>query len=207
MNIKKRKEDEVPRAVNQEVISELFSLPDQSTFGGLRDYALLVLTMDEGIRPGEAAGLKLKDLNLPSLEVNIPAEIAKTRVSRTLPISTVTTEALRKLIRARHAEWGENVPLFCTENGTVLNRFAWRMRRYSQKLGSSVQPYDLRHTFAVMYLRHGGNVFSLQRTLGHTTLAMTKRYVALSESDLYQQHAVASPINTLVPKKNRVRKV
>lgn len=209
MNIKKRKEDEVPRAVNQEVISELLSLPDQSTFGGLRDYALLILTMDAGIRPSEAAGLKLKDLNLSSLEVNIPAEIAKTRVSRTLPISTVTAEAFRKLIRARHAEWGENVPLFCTENGTILNRFAWarRMQRYSKKLGSSVQPYDLRHTFAVMYLRHGGNAFSLQRTLGHTTLAMTKRYVALSESDLYQQHAVASPINTLVQKKNRVRKV
>jgi site-specific recombinase XerD len=209
VNVKKRKEDDVPRAVNEEVISKLLSLPNQTTFGGLRDYALLILTMDAGIRPREAAGLKIKDLNLTALEVKIPAEIAKTRVSRSLPISTVTVEALRKLIQARHPEWGENVPVFCTENGTVLTRFAWarRMRSYSEKLGTSVQPYDLRHTFAVMYLRHGGNAFSLQRTLGHNTLSMTKRYVALSESDLYQQHAIASPINTLVPKKHRVRKV
>ena len=209
INVKKRKEDEVPRAVNQELIVKLLTLPDQTTFGGLRDYALLILTMDAGIRPREAAGLKIKDLNLTSLEVKIPAEIAKTRVSRTLPISIITVEAIRKLISARHPEWGENVTLFCNEYGITLTRFAWagRMRKYSEQLGTSIQPYSLRHTFAIMYLRQGGNAFSLQRMLGHTTLTMTKRYVAITESDLIQQHAIASPINTLVPKKNRVRKI
>lgn len=33
------------------------------------------------------------------------------------------------------------------------------------------------------------------------------RLLALSESDLYQQHAIASPINTLIPRKHRVRNV
>lgn len=114
-----------------------------------------------------------------------------------------------KLINARHEEWGEDVPLFCTENEITFTRFAWcrRMPIYSKRLGVPVRPYDLRHTFSIMYLRNGGNVFSLQRTLGHANLTMTKRYVAITQGDLNQQHEVASPLKVLIPEKHRVRKV
>ncbi|NLI11917.1 MAG: hypothetical protein GX425_04690 [Peptococcaceae bacterium] len=48
---------------------------------------------------------------------------------------------------------------------------------------------------------------ALQRTLGHTDLTMTKRYVALTEQDLRQQHTIASPLNVLLPQRHRIRKV
>lgn len=208
-SIRKKKEDHQPRAVSQEDIIRLLELPDQKTYSGLRDYALLILTMDTGIRPREAAGLKLKDFNLPALQLTIPATVAKTRISRSLPISTVTMDAIRRLISARHPEWGEDVPVFATEDGMELTRFAWarRMWRYSRKLGVAIQPYALRHTFALIYLRQGGNSFALQRTMGHADLTMTKRYLALTATDLTEQHAIASPINNLVAKRQRVRKV
>lgn len=50
------------------------------------------------------------------MQVEIPAAIAKTRISRTLPIMPQTGEALRKLVMARHTDW-KNVPLFCNQDG------------------------------------------------------------------------------------------
>ncbi|NLZ53875.1 MAG: tyrosine-type recombinase/integrase, partial [Thermoanaerobacteraceae bacterium] len=63
----------------------------------------------------------------------------------------------------------------------------------------------LRHSFALLYLRNGGNVFTLQRTLGHTDLNMTKRYLALTGEDLKAEHEKATPVSDIVGK--RVRRV
>jgi Phage integrase family len=60
-------------------------------------------------------------------------------------------------------------------------------------------PHSLRHTFARSYLVNGGDVFSLQRILGHTTLDMVKRYVALADVEIVRRiHAVASPADRLL---------
>lgn len=207
-NIKKRKEDDKPRAVSEDDLKQLLSKPNLKTFSGIRDYALLVLTLDTGIRPSESFGLTIKDFNLKSLELTIPASIAKTRVSRTLPLSPITIEAVKKLHSIHHPSWGDTY-LFCTEYGTKLSSQSWsrRLRKYSKKAGIKVTPYSLRHSFALIFLRLGGNSFALQRELGHTTLAMTRKYVALTEGDLKKQHSLASPINSLIIKRHKVRNI
>jgi site-specific recombinase XerD len=60
-----------------------------------------------------------------------------------------------------------------------------------------VLPHTFRHTFAVMFLRAGGNTFTLQQLLGHTSLAMTNRYVALAQADIENQHRQFSPADHL----------
>ena len=50
--------------------------------------------------------------------------------------------------------------------------------------GVSLRPYDLLHAFALNFLRNGGNVFALQRIMGHSNLNMTKRYSALTQNDI-----------------------
>ena len=55
-------------------------------------------------------------------------------------------------------------------------------------------------TFAVLYVRGGGDSFSLQEILGHTTLGMTRQYVHLARHDIADQHKKFSPMQTFLGK-------
>lgn len=206
--LKKRRDEGRVVILEGETLSRLLDLPDRQSYAGLRDYTLLLLTLDTGIRPKEALSLMVEDINLRALEVYVRSEVAKTKVSRTLPISSVTATAIKDLMEARHPEWGENTPIFSTTDGNPMTRDTWsrRMQMYSCKLGVKVKPYDLRHAFALEYLRNGGNALALQRIMGHTDLNMTKRYVALTHGDLKEQHNTASPVIQLIPTYSRMRK-
>jgi integrase/recombinase XerD len=83
--------------------------------------------------------------------------------------------------------------VFATSTGTALTpRNAHHtVRCCCKRLRIETPPrllHSLRHLFATTYLRQGGNVFALQRVLGHTSLEMTRRYVSLQTEDLVEQH-------------------
>lgn len=206
--LKKRKAEGRVVHLDEDTLAALLRLPDLSTMAGLRDYALILLTLDTGIRPKEAFSLLVDDVNLRTLDIHIRPEVAKDKDYRSLPILPATAKAIRKWIQNRPPEW-EEVPLFCTTEGTPMNRQNWanRLEKYGKELGVRIRPYDLRHAFAVQYLRNGGHAFALQKTLGHSTMDMTKHYVHLAEGDLRDQHEIASPIKKIIPQKKRVRKL
>jgi site-specific recombinase XerD len=143
------------------------------------------------------------------MEVNIPSMVAKARITRTVYISQATIKVIRKLLECRPQDWDNKVPVFCNQDGGKLNETSWgrRIRKYGDEIGIHLTPYMFRHSSAIMFLRNGGNTLALQRTLGHTDLTMTKRYVALTQQDLREQHTLASPLNKLLPQRQRVRKI
>jgi len=142
---------------------------------------LILFILDTGICPREALKLRQENFDLGSLEVTVPQGVAKTRKKRTLPLSLFVAREVKRLLALRPLEWQE-APVFCDFEGKPLSvqAFSWRLRKYSREIGYPVTPYDLRHSFTILSLRNGGNVFALQRTLGHTDLTMTKRYLALT---------------------------
>lgn len=97
----KKKDEGRARVIPKAVIEKLLSLPDKKTFTGLRNYTLIILTLDTGIRPKEAIRLLPSDFNLEAREVTIRKEVAKTRTSRTLPLSPTTCFWVKKLLQVR----------------------------------------------------------------------------------------------------------
>jgi len=203
--IKKRRNPGRIVDISEHDIVKLLDCPDLSTFTGLRDYSLMLLSIDTGIRPKEALTLLPEDIDISVLEIRVKSQNAKTRLARTLPISIQTAKVIKKLLNARYSQWDQSVPIFCTYEGCMMEVNSWyqRVARYAKRIGKKIRPYDLRHTFALNFLRNEGHVIALQKIMGHADISMTKRYVALSNKDIHDQHIIASPVQKLFPKKNR----
>jgi len=91
--------------------------------------------------------------------------------------------------------------LFLTKTSEPLVADAIKLivRRLGKEAGiSGVHIHQLRHTFAISFLRAGGDVFSLQYLLGHSTLVMTQRYLqSLNAEDAMKAHRRFSPLDSL----------
>lgn len=87
--------------------------------------------------------------------------------------------------------------LFPNENGTQLTENGLRCSIASHNRRQGVQKTSIhlfRHTFAKKYLVDcGGNAFTLQRLLGHSTLDMTKHYCAIFDADITKNFENFSP--------------
>ncbi len=87
-------------------------------------------------------------------------------------------------------------PLFTGKLNRPFNRDA--LRQLINSLGAKVgikkcHPHRFRHTFAINYLRNGGNILSLQEMLGHEKLDTVRIYAKVAEVDLEKTQRSASP--------------
>ncbi len=95
---------------------------------------------------------------------------------------------------------GHSESLWLTEKGITLKDSSVETLfiKLSKKTGIRVHPHLLRHTFATLWLRNGGDSLMLQRLLGHTTLMMTNRYCqAVGCYDAIEAHKRYSPGDNL----------
>ncbi len=189
-------------------VKALLERPDRSTWVGLRDYTLILFTLDTAVRPNEALHLVLGDFNLTSLCVTIPANIAKTKESRIVPFSEPTRQALNAFLKVRPSEWDNDVPVFASERGTPLGTTSWgqRLKKYRLQDGTIFKTYDLRHASCTLHLRAGMTGEALQRLMGHRGPEMTQRYIHLTTDDLKEQQALTSPVQRLVPMVKKARR-
>jgi len=207
IGLKKKKDEGKLKHLEEDIIKKLLSTIDISTFSGYRDYTITLLTIDTGIRPKELFSLLKTDVDLVHGNINIRRDISKTRTTRTLPISAQTITIIRKLINITPDEWGNHLFYTCESIPMSVSTWEKRLTFFGKKLNTKITPYMLRHSFAIYYLKNGGNVFSLQKELGHVDISMSRRYINLTENDLKEQHVLASPVNLFIQRTTRVRKL
>jgi site-specific recombinase XerD len=173
---------------------------DTSGTAGLRDYAMILMLLDTGMRLGELIGLKKNDVDFRNRTLKVFGKGAK---ERRLPIGKRLLAALWKyqLHRPQPAT-GSIDNFFLTRDGWPLtkNRVETIIKNLGRKAGLQgvrCSPHTFRHTFCIQFLRNGANLFSLQQMTGHSSLEVLRGYVALAESDLKIAHQRFSPVDNM----------
>ncbi|HRP25958.1 tyrosine-type recombinase/integrase [Thauera sp.] len=160
----------------------------------LRDRAILLMLLDTGIRAGELVALTVGNAHLPSGRIEILD--GKGGKSRVVWLGDHSRPALWRYLQER-PNVDPGAPLFLSGDGPMTR--SW-LRKRLVILGEradvpGVYPHKFRHTFAVQYLRNGGDVFTLQALLGHSSLAMVQHYLRLAQADVEHAHRRASPVD------------
>lgn len=158
-----------------------------------RDRAILLTLVDTGIRAQELCDLTLSDFDARRNQMLIRQ--GKGRKSRYVYLGQSAHKAIWKYLATRPAATGD-APLFATRTETHLDRNALRhMIERCAKRAGVVAPgvHRFRHTFAVNFLRNGGNVLELQALLGHEKIDTVRIYASLAEVDLQNAQRRASP--------------
>ncbi|NLN77124.1 MAG: tyrosine-type recombinase/integrase [Armatimonadetes bacterium] len=166
-----------------------------------RDEAIVLFLLDTGVRASELCNLRIPDLDMPGRRCRV---LGKGNKYRSVFFGKTTAKALWQYFREEARD--DDSLVFLSDRGTKSGEGLTRsgLRQLIERLGkvASIQsarcsPHTFRHTFAVEFLRGGGNVFSLKELLGHTSLTICNRYIALAQADLERQHRQYSPADRL----------
>lgn len=193
-----RREQRLLKVFTEEQVRQLLDAIGCKSDFGKRDYALILLLADTGLRLMEALSLKRQDVDLERCVVTV---CGKGRKERLVPFGQAARRALVRWIRIwDQVAGGED--LWISKVGSRINKrpFQERLAGYGRKAGLQgvrCSAHTFRHFFAVTYLRNGGDVLTLQRILGHSTLDMTRVYARMADSDVLRAHRAASPLDRM----------
>lgn len=184
--------------------TQVRKLLDPEAYEGImsiRNHAILTLLLDTGVRVSELTGLRMKDLHLEEGYFKVRGKGARERI---VPVGKESLAALWRYVlrfrpELRHALI-DNV--FLTRDGRPMTQ-GWVYRIVANTCtrigikGSGVGPHTCRHTFAKNFLVNGGDLLTLQRILGHSSLEVVRMYVDLNTKDLIEQQSRFSPVDKL----------
>ena len=193
----------LPKAISVDAVNRLLeaaSSPD--TPGALRDRALLEVLYGSGARISEAVGLDVDDLLEPERDgVATVRLLGKGGKERLVPLGSYARRALDAyLVRARprFAAAGKGSPavFLNTRGGRLSRQSAWAVLRAAgdrARLGASVSPHTLRHSFATHLLEGGADVRVVQELLGHASVTTTQVYTLVTADTLREVYAASHP--------------
>lgn len=160
-----------------------------------RDYAVISTFIFTGARLNEVHNLNLSDVSFATNTILL--RNTKNSRDRTIPLSPGLGAVLREYVYRRgvSSKSGDS-PLFLSNRGDRLSR-----RRIQTIVGDvaeraglpHVHVHMLRHSFASAWIANGGDVFHLQRLLGHQDVAMTMIYLHTDTQTIRRVYESAMP--------------
>lgn len=188
--------------MTRDEIEAVIAAPDLATWHGRRDRAILVLTLQTGLRVSELVTLTCADIVLDA-GAHVRC-IGKGRKERATPIRKDSVKLLRNWLAERKGQPAE--PLFISNRSTSLSRDAVEgiVRRHvatatmtcSSLQGKRVTPHVLRHSAAMQLLHSGVDRTVIALWLGHESVETTQMYLHADIKMKEQAIAKTRPVET-----------
>ena len=202
----KQKETVKEVYTDEELEALLKRPPADCPFGEYRNWVIVNFLLNCGCRASTIRNIQNRDVSLT--ERRVIFRHTKNGKIQVIPLCSRMVNVLRSYISIRGGD--DTDYLFCDEYGRMLSENGLRLAisYYNRKRGVEKTSIHLfRHTFARKYLVDcGGDAFTLQKLLGHSTLKMTKHYCNIFDADISRSFDNFSPLAQMDKPKERIKK-
>ncbi len=182
-----------------------------STVLGYRDYTLMLVLLETGIRVSELCGLRVQDVHDDYLRV-----VGKGNKEREVGVSPDVAKLLWKYIHHYRKPADDNeVRVFVNRYGQPVTpngveQLLIDVKNRAGIEGVRVSAHTFRHTFARMYLEQGGEIYKLSRLMGHSSVEITEEYLkdfkARAARREQEKFSPVGSLNLLSKRKNGKKK-
>lgn len=175
----KRVEQSIPDYFSEEYfLNEIVSLIDMLFKNEIEVKCIFYLMFYTGLRIGEILNLKKSDFNLKEQKINIQKRKAKN------PIVIYYPKELNSLIELQFDNTPEQEKMFELSSSSIRKY----CKNLNQNLDKKIHPHMFRHSFAVMFLKKGGDISVLKELLGHKCLQSTLIYTKMTNEDIEKEY-------------------
>ena len=166
-------------------------------FSEYRNWVIVNFLMNSGCRAATIRNIQIRDVDMDNRLVQY--RHTKNKKAQIIPLCEAMKYILLEYMKIRGGSPEDY--LFPNDRGEQMSEgtLANAIRKYNRKRGVlNGSIHSFRHTFARKYLLDcGGNAFTLQKLLGHSTLDMTRHYCAIFNTDITKNYDEFSPLTQL----------
>ena len=187
----------LPYFVRESEMDRLLELTlEDRSLGGIRDRLVIMMLYETGIRRSELLGLKDSDVDTAAMQVKVTGKRNKQRI---IPFGNELKEEIQAYLCSRESELGlkEAAAFFVTDKGMPLtdSLLSSIVKDNLSKVTTikKKSPHVLRHSFATAMLNNKADLTSIQKLLGHESVATTEIYTHVSFEELKNEYKNAHP--------------
>lgn len=169
---------------------------NQCTFTEYKTWVYINYLLATGNRISTVINLQVKDLDFENLLIKLTT--TKNKRQQIIPMAQSLKPILTEYLDIRG--WNSDNYVFCTETGTKIqiSSLEDNLRHYNHKRGiTKTSSHLFRHTFAKNWILNGGDIFRLQKMLGHSDLTVVKEYVNMFSNDLLLDFEKYNPLDQM----------
>ena len=192
-----KKKRPLPYFVREAEMDRLLELTaEDRTFKGIRDRLILMMFYETGVRRAELLGMTDANVDLAAMHVKVTGKRDKQRI---VPFGEELGREIKAYRTIRDESFGikEYLQFFINEDGTALSetQVAKVVKENLSKVTTIKKrsPHVLRHSFATAMLNNNADLTSIQKLLGHESVATTEIYTHVSFEELRNEYKNAHP--------------
>lgn len=175
---------------------------DTTTFHGHRDYVIIHLLIDTGMRIGETLALTEEDILIDKRAIFISANINKGRRDRYVFFSITMQKILIRWIDYKDRYLDTDLLFPSSRNKKLeVSNMEKNLKKYvlRAKLNPNISCHHFRNNFGKRALMSGMNIYQLSQILGHSSVEVTeKAYADLTVEDIRKSYQLHSPLENMI---------